>query len=102
MAIYEDGKHNENMEHVPKKNYEFYVDRKITDWVRVYHQVEADSLEDAKKKMIDAFHTNMCRETYDYQDGLNVVDFMEPGENGGNATAELYTENGDLLITNID
>ena len=84
------------------EKFEFYVDRKITDWVREYHLVEADSLEDAKKKMIDAFHKNMCCETYDYQYGLNVVDFMEPGENGGNATAELYTTNGDLLITNID
>ena len=32
MAIYGDGKHNENMEHIDKKQYDFYIDRKVTIW----------------------------------------------------------------------
>lgn len=105
MAIYGDGKHNENMEHVPKKTYRFYIDRKITDWIREWHEVEAASLEDAKKEMIESFKDNMCAETFDYQEGLNVEEYIEPGENDGNATAELYCDEGsgyDLLTTNID
>ena len=105
MAIYGDGKHNENMEYVPKKTYRFYIDRKITDWIREWHEVEADSLEDAKKEMIESFKDNMCAETFDYQEGLNVEEYIEPGENDGNATAELYCDEGngyDLLTTNID
>lgn len=86
------------------KTYRFFIDRKVTDWIREWHEVEAESLEAAKKEMIEAFHDNMCVETYDYQDGLNCEEYIEPGENGGEATAELYSvDDGDeLLTTNID
>ena len=43
MAIYGDGKHNENMEHIDKKQYDFYIDRKVTIWVREQHSIEAES-----------------------------------------------------------
>ncbi len=52
MAIYGDGKHNENMEHVPKQEFDFYIDRKITIWVREHHTIEAENEEAAKKEMI--------------------------------------------------
>ena len=55
--------------------------------------------------MIESFKDNMCAETFDYQEGLNVEEYIEPGENDGNATAELYCDEGngyDLLTTNID
>jgi len=48
----------------------------------------------------------MCVETFDEQEYLEgTEDYMEPGENGGNATAELYCDeegNDYLLTTNID
>ncbi len=40
MAIYGDGKHNENMEYVSKQEFDFYIDKKITMWVREYHTIE--------------------------------------------------------------
>lgn len=86
--------------------YRFFIDRKVTSWVREWHEVKAESIEDAKTEMIEAFHDNMCVETFDEQEYLEgTEDYMEPGENGGNATAELYCdeEDGDgLLTTNID
>jgi hypothetical protein len=84
--------------------YRFFIDRKVTDWIREWHEVEAESLEAAKKEMVAAFHDNMCVETYDSQEGLCCEEYIEPGENGGEATAELYcVEDGDeLLTTNID
>ena len=86
--------------------YRFFIDRKVTSWVREWHEVEAESLEAAKKEMVEAFHDNMCVETFDEQEYLEgTEDYMEPSENGGNCTAELYcVEEGDdtLLTTNID
>jgi hypothetical protein len=85
--------------------YRFFIDRKVTSWVREWHEVKADSLEAAKTEMVESFHDNMCVETFDEQEYLEgTEDYMEPGENGGNPTAELYCvdENDILLTTNID
>ena len=88
------------------ESYRFFIDRKVTSWVREWHEVEAESLEAAKKEMIEAFHDNMCVETFDEQESLDgTEDYLEPGENGGNPTAELYCAEGSddaLLTTNTN
>ena len=102
MAIYGDGKHNENMEHVSKQEFDFYIDRKITIWVREHHTIEAENEEAAKKEMIESFNDNMCSESFNEQEHLyDTENFMEPGENGGQPTAELFYKD-DLLTTNIE
>ena len=104
MAIYGDGKHNENMEHVSKQEFDFYIDRKVTIWVRERHSIEADNEEAAKKEMIEAFKDNLCSESFDEQEWLyDTETFMEPGDNGGESTAELFFRDTDeLLTTNIE
>jgi hypothetical protein len=106
MVIYGDGKHNENMEHVPKNEYDFYIDRKMTVWVREYHTVKADTLDEAKTKMIDAFKNDYYDDTFYEQDTLyDTMESIEPGDNAGDSTLELYCDEGDgyeLLKTNID
>ncbi len=44
------------------EQYRFFIDRKVTSWVREWHEVEAESLDAAKKEMVEAFHDNMCVE----------------------------------------
>jgi hypothetical protein len=56
MAIYGDGKHNENMEHIDKQDFGFYVDKKVTVWIREHHHIKAESYEAARNEMIEAFH----------------------------------------------
>ena len=84
--------------------FDFFIDRKITTWVREFHNIEAESLDEAKAEMAARFHDNMCVDTFDYQDPIESTDeYIEPGENGGEATAELYCEeDGQLVTTNID
>jgi hypothetical protein len=86
-----------------KENYRFYIDRKVTIWVREWHEVEAESEEEAKKEMTEAFHDSMCADTFDEQEYLyDTEEYMEPGENGGQSTAELfYSDKDELLTTNI-
>lgn len=101
MAIYGDGKHNENMEFVPKKEFDFYIDRKVTIWVREQHTIEAENEEAAKKEMIEAFKDNMCSESFNEQEHLyDTETLMETEDNDGQPTAELFY-NHKLLTTNI-
>jgi hypothetical protein len=86
-----------------KEKFDFYIDRKVTIWVREQHSIEAESEEEAKKEMIEAFKDNLCSESFDEQEWLyDTETFMEPGDNGGQSTAELfYSDNDELLTTNI-
>ncbi len=86
-----------------KEKFDFYIDRKVTIWVREQHSIEAESEEAAKKEMIEAFKDNFCSESFDEQEWLyDTETFMEPGDNGGQSTAELfYSDTDELLTTNI-
>ena len=86
------------------QTFNFYLDRKVTIWVREQHSIEAESEEEAKKEMIEAFKDNFCSESFDEQEWLYDTETMlEPGDNGGESTAELFFEDTDeLLTTNID
>jgi hypothetical protein len=100
MAIYGDGKHNENMEHIAKEHFAFYVDRKVTVWIREAHNIQAESYEVARKEMIEAFHDNLCSETFSEQEHLyDTEEIMEPGDNRGEATIELISDNEAGTIT---
>jgi hypothetical protein len=104
MAIYGDGKHNENMEHIAKEEFEFYVDKKVTVWIREKHYIKAETFEEAKAQMVEAFHDNLCSETFETQEHLyDTEDIMEPGDNGGQATIELFVD-GEIepITSNID
>jgi hypothetical protein len=104
MAIYGDGKHNENMEHKHKEEFEFYVDKKVTVWIREKHCIKAQTFEAAKAEMVEAFHDNLCSETFETQEHLyDTEDIMEPGDNGGEATIELISDTEPGTITsNLD
>jgi hypothetical protein len=104
MAIYGDGKHNENMEHIPKEDFGFYVDRKVTIWIREHHHIKAENYEAARQEMIESFHDNLCSETFSEQEFLyDTEELMEPGDNGGQATIELISDSEPVVLTtNID
>lgn len=102
MAIYGDGKHNENMEHIPKKEFKFYVDKKVSMWIRDYHVINADNQDEANRIMIDTFKNNSYDNSFDYREFLYGSEiFLEPGDNNGEATQELFTDNIELLTTNL-
>jgi hypothetical protein len=82
------------------ENFDFFIDRKVTIWNREYHTIEAKSLDEAKAKMATMFSNNMIENTFKYQDTLfDTEETMEPGDNGGNATIELYCSEDDQFIT---
>ena len=92
------------MEHIKKEEFQFYVDKKVTVWIREKHHIKAQTFEAAKAQMVEAFHTDLCSETFETQEHLyDTEDIMEPGDNGGQATIELCVD-GQLepITTNLD
>lgn len=85
------------------QQFDYYLDRKITVWVRELHTIDAESKEEADKEMVNRFHDNMCVDTFDEQEYMfDTEEYLEPGDNGGAATAELYDEDSNILTTNTD
>ena len=80
-----------------KQEFDFYIDEKITIWNRLKFSVEAETLEEAKD--MAKFMTINDREDIDFDDTILLYDTMEviePEENYGNSTLELYCqENND-------
>lgn len=84
--------------------FEFYLDRKVRQWYRETHHVEADSLEEARRKMIKIFLNNDdTEETFSWQETMDDTrEDLIPEENNGNPTAELYCgESKMFLIDNV-
>jgi len=85
------------------EKYKFYVDKKVTVWERETHEVEAESIEDAQQKMIDSFKEDLCDsgDTFVEQETLyDTLEFINPIDNSGVSTAELYDTQMNLLIDN--
>jgi hypothetical protein len=75
------------------KEHYFYVERKMTIWVRERHCIEAESKQDAIEKMIVEFKDNECEDTTSYYEQEHLHETETPmsiEDNDGNATAELY------------
>ena len=87
------------------KNYKFHIERKVTVWMREYHEFKADSLEEAKKQMIELFRKNIWYDTIlDVETVYDTEQELKPSQNDGLATAELYCDE-DLplpIATNTD
>jgi len=87
-----------------KQEFDFYIDEKITIWNRFKFSVEAETLDEAKEKA--KMITMNDREDIDFDDSLLLYDTMEviePEDNDGNSTLELFCkEDDELLYENID
>ena len=80
------------------KTFEFFLDQKITTWMRTEFEVKANDLNEAVK---------IAKEMYDRGDVDNIAwqeidgtkEILQPRDNGGESTAEIYNMNqlGDVL-----
>lgn len=88
--------------------YKFYQDRKVTSWERDYFSVEADSYEEAVAivrswNFADVSDIIDDRLHYDEWSGTltDSSEYMLPEENDGNPTMEIFSENGESIMTNV-
>jgi hypothetical protein len=87
-----------------KQEFDFYIDERVMIWNRLKFSVEAETLEEAKEKAV--FMVTNDREEIDFYDFELLQDTLteiEPEDNDGNSTIELYCEKDtDLIYENAD
>lgn len=75
--------------------YKLYRDRLNKVWERAYFNVEAETLDDAIKLIVeDEIYPEDSELIYD------TLEYLEPRENYNKATEEVYNEDDDLVYSN--
>jgi hypothetical protein len=75
------------------KTFEFFLDQKVTTWMRTEFEVKANNLNDAvkiAKQMYDAGNL----EQISWEEIMDTQEILNPKDNGGESTAEIYNMNG--------
>ena len=80
------------------KTFVFFLDQKVTTWMRTEFEVKANDLNEAvkiAKQMYDAGDL----EGVSWEEIMDTKEVLQPSDNGGESTAEIYNMNqlGDVL-----
>jgi len=80
------------------KTFEFFLDQKITTWMRTDFEIKAEDLNQAVKIAKEKLENGDLDDT-GWQEIDGVKEILEPKDNGGESTAEIYqmNKNGDVL-----
>jgi hypothetical protein len=81
------------------ESYSFFLDTKVTTWMRTEFEIEADSLEDAKLKAIE-FHKQGNTSDISWEDIMDTQEPMSVEDNDGQPTEELYCAEDSSIIFN--
>jgi hypothetical protein len=73
--------------------YSFYLDQKVTTWMRTPFDIEANSIEEAEEKAIKFIKGEEIHDIEWEELEYIIKETISPEENGGQATEELYIEN---------
>jgi hypothetical protein len=81
------------------KQFTFYIDRKVTMWIRETHLIETETEEKAKEVMINNVREDKTENTFSGQEWLDetITDICRE-DNLNNPVTELYNEDMELLI----
>lgn len=80
------------------KKFDFFLDQKVTTWMRTEFEVEAENLNDAAeiaKRMFDKGDL----EGLSWEEIMDTKEVLQPSNNDGESTAEIYNmnERGEVL-----
>lgn len=79
------------------ESFDFYLDTKVTTWYRTPFEIESTSLEEAQKLAIEFIEKDRHSEiSWEHID--DTIEVMNPGDNGGQPTEELYYEPVGIMI----
>jgi hypothetical protein len=80
------------------KTFEFFYDQKVTTWMRTDFEVKAKDLNEAVKIAREMYERGDLDEL-NWEEIMETKEVLQPEENGGEATAEIYQMNktGDVL-----
>jgi hypothetical protein len=81
------------------KVFEFYLDQKVTNWMRTNFEIEADTEEEARKMAIKFVEEGKAEEIgWDEVEG--VITPLDVTDNDGYSTQEIYFEDGSMIYQN--
>lgn len=80
------------------KTFEFFLDQKVTTWMRTEFEVKANDLNEAAK-IAKQMYDDGELEDIGWEEIMDTKEVLQPSDNGGETTAELYNmeKNGDVL-----
>jgi hypothetical protein len=79
--------------------FNFYLDTKVTTWMRTPIEIEAETLKEAKQMAIE-FHNERHTENIGWEESMDVQEPLAPEDNGGEPTEEIYDEEGNVIWNN--
>lgn len=83
------------------ETFNFYLDTKVTTWMRTPFEIEAETLEEAKQKAIE-FHKQSNTSSIGWDEVMDTQEQMSVEDNGGEPTEELFCEDDNTNIwTNV-
>jgi D-mannonate dehydratase len=80
------------------KTFEFFLDQKVTTWMRTDFEVKANDLNEAVK-IAKQMYDDGDLEGVSWEEIMDTKEVLQPKDNGGESTAEIYNMNqlGDVL-----
>ena len=80
------------------KTFEFFLDQKVTTWMRTEFEVKANDLNEAVK-IAKQMYDDGDLENVSWEEIMDTKEVLQPSDNGGESTAEIYNMNqlGDVL-----
>lgn len=81
-----------------KQEFTFFIDRKVTMWIRETHNIEANSEDEAKQMLIEKTDDGDNDNTFVEQEFLyDTITDMDKQDNLNNSVVEIYTDNMELI-----
>jgi hypothetical protein len=81
------------------EKFEFYVDQKVTTWMRTKFTIEAESRDIARQKAVDSVRQGDTDEI-PWEECADIKEIMEPRDNDGFSTTEIFEDDGTYVWTN--
>lgn len=81
------------------KKFDFYLDQKVTTWMRTHFEVDAESDELAWQKAKDMVN-NGDTDSIPWDEITDTQEQLCVEDNDGFSTQELYTNDGELVYSN--
>jgi hypothetical protein len=75
------------------KTFEFFLDQKVTTWMRTDFEVKANDLNEAVK-IAKQMYEDGDLEQIRWEEIMDTKEVLQPSDNGGESTAEIYNMNG--------
>jgi hypothetical protein len=81
------------------KTFNFYLDQKVTTWMRTNFSVEGEDIEVARQKAVDFVKEGNTSEL-SWDEIMDTKEVMSLEDNGGMSTEEIFEENGIYVYVN--